>query len=542
VTTAAETAPATRASGATLVLLTLAAGQFLMTLDSSVMNVSIATVAKDVGTTVTGIQGAITAYTLVMAALMITGAKVGALIGRKRAFAIGCVVYGCGSFTTAIAPNLPVLLFGWSFLEGVGAALILPAIVALVAGNFATDRRPAAYGLVAAAGAVAVAVGPLIGGFCTTYFSWRWVFAGEVLVVALILLLTRRIADAPVEQRPQLDVVGAVLSALGLGAVVFGVLRSSEWGWIQPKADGPSLAGLSPTVWLVLGGLFVIWLFFRWEARRESRGQEPLVRPAMLRNRQLTGGVTMFFFQYLVQAGFFFVVPLFLSVALGLSALETGARLLPLSVTLLAAAIGIPRLAPRLSPRLVVRAGLISMLAGAVVLLAALDPGAGAEIVAVPLLLVGLGIGALASQLGAVTVSAVPDDESPEVGGIQNAMTNLGASLGTALAGSLLIATLTSAFLTNIQQSSAIPASVKEQAQVELASGVQFVSDADLEAALDEAGATAATTDAALDAYSDARLAGLRSALAILAVLAIVALFLAQSIPRRPAGVEEGRE
>ena len=541
-TTAAETAPATRASGATLVLLTLAAGQFLMTLDSSVMNVSIATVAKDVGTTVTGIQGAITAYTLVMAALMITGAKVGALIGRKRAFAIGCVVYGCGSFTTAIAPNLPVLLFGWSFLEGVGAALILPAIVALVAGNFATDRRPAAYGLVAAAGAVAVAVGPLIGGFCTTYFSWRWVFAGEVLVVAVILLLTRRIADAPVEQRPQLDVVGAVVSALGLGAVVFGVLRSSEWGWIQPKADGPSLAGLSPTVWLVLGGLFVIWLFFRWEARRESRGQEPLVRPAMLRNRQLTGGVTMFFFQYLVQAGFFFVVPLFLSVALGLSALETGARLLPLSVTLLAAAIGIPRLAPRLSPRLVVRAGLISMLAGAVVLLAALEPGAGPEVVAVPLLLVGLGIGALASQLGAVTVSAVPDDESPEVGGIQNAMTNLGASLGTALAGSLLIATLTSAFLTNIQQSSAIPASVKEQAQVELASGVQFVSDADLEAALDEAGATAATTDTALDAYSDARLAGLRSALAILAVLAIVALFLAQSIPRRPAGVEEGRE
>ena len=167
-------------AGSMLVLLTLAAGQFLMTLDSSVMNVSIATVAKDVGTTVTGIQGAITAYTLVMAALMITGAKIGALIGRKRAFAIGCVIYGCGSFTTSIAPSLPVLLLGWSFLEGVGAALIMPAIVALVAGNFPTERRPAAYGMVAAAGAVAVAVGPLIGGFCTTYFSWRWVFAGEV--------------------------------------------------------------------------------------------------------------------------------------------------------------------------------------------------------------------------------------------------------------------------------------------------------------------------------------------------------------------------
>src|SRR3954449_207159 len=176
-----------------IVLLTLAAGQFLMTLDTSVMNVAIATVADDVGTDVTGIQTAITLYTLVMATLMITGGKVGALIGRKRAFALGCVIYGVGSFTTAIAPSLPVLLLGWSLLEGIGAALILPAIVALVAGNFPAERRPAAYGLVAAAGAGAVAVGPLIGGFCTTYFSWRWVFAGEVVLVIAILFLTRRI-------------------------------------------------------------------------------------------------------------------------------------------------------------------------------------------------------------------------------------------------------------------------------------------------------------------------------------------------------------
>ena len=535
----AETQGPARASGAALVLLTLAAGQFLMTLDSSVMNVSIATVAKDVGTTVTGIQGAITAYTLVMASLMITGAKIGAMIGRKRAFAIGCVIYGCGSFTTSIAQSLPVLLFGWSLLEGIGAALILPAIVALVASNFPAERRPAAYGMVAAAGAVAVAVGPLVGGFCTTYFSWRWVFAGEVVLVAAILLLGRRIADAPVEERPRLDLVGAALSAAGLASLVFGILRSSEWGWIQPKAGGPVWAGLSPTVWLILAGLFVIWLFFRWEARVESTGGEPLVRPDMLRNRQLSGGLVMFWFQYLAQAGLFFVVPLYLSVCLGLSALATGARLLPLSLTLLLAAIGIPRLFPDVSPRLVVRGGLLALLAGTMVLLGALEPDSGPEIVFVPMLLIGLGIGALASQLGAVTVSAVPDDESPEVGGVQNTMTNLGASIGTALAGSIMIAAVTTSFLVNVEQSSAIPSRVKSEAQVELAGGVPFISDADLEAALDEAGVSRRSTEAALDAYADARIDGLRTALAVLALLVVVALFFAQRIPTTQPGRAE---
>ncbi|HEU4449319.1 MAG TPA: MFS transporter [Gaiellaceae bacterium] len=529
---AGETGTGTRAAGASLVLLTLAAGQFLMTLDSSVMNVSIATVAEDVGTDVSGIQGAITAYTLVMATLMITGGKVGTLIGSKRAFSIGCVVYGAGSLTTSLAPSLPVLLLGWSFLEGVGAALIMPAIVSLVAGNFPAERRPAAYGLVAAAGATAVAVGPLIGGFATTYFSWRWVFAAEVLIVAAILLLARRVADAPPETRPRIDLVGAGLSALGLGLFVFGVLRSGVWGWLSPKPGAPSWLGISPVVWLVVAGLFVIWLLFRWLARVEARGGEPLIRPAMLRNSQLRGGLTMFFFQFLVQAGVFFVVPLFLSVALGLSALETGVRLLPLSAALLVAAIGIPRLLPDVSPRRVVQLGLLALLAGTVVLLGGLEPGAGPEIVLVPMLLIGVGIGSLASQLGAVTVSAVSDRDSAEVGGLQNTATNLGASLGTALAGSLLIAALTASFLANVEESPAIPSSVKSRATTELAGGVPFTSDADLEEGLEEAGASSDVTEAALAANSEARLDGLRAALAILALLAVVALFFTPSIPR----------
>ena len=253
-----------KAGAAGLVLLTLCAGQFLMMLDSSVMNVSMATVAKDVGTTVTGIQTAITLYTLVMAAFMITGGKVGEIIGRKRAFALGCIIYACGSFTTSLAPNLTVLMIGWSFLEGVGAVLIMPAIVALVASNFGKPERPRAYGLVAAAGAIAAALGPLIGGAFTTYASWRWVFAGEVLIVVVILLLARRVNDTPAAEGVRLDLVGTALSALGLTLIVMGILLSGSWGFVQPKPNAPEWLGLSPVIWLILGGGAVLAVFMAW--------------------------------------------------------------------------------------------------------------------------------------------------------------------------------------------------------------------------------------------------------------------------------------
>jgi EmrB/QacA subfamily drug resistance transporter len=524
------------------VLPTLAAGQFLMTLDSSVMNVSIATVASDVGTTVTGVQTAITLYTLVMATLMIPGGKVGSIIGRKKAFALGCVIYGAGSFTTALAPNLTVLIIGWSVLEGIGAALILPAIVALVAGNVGPEGRPRAYGLIMAAGAIAVAVGPLIGGLATTYASWRWVFVGEVLVVVAILVVGRKIDDAPVDVRPRLDLVGAALSAVGLGVAIFGVLRSSEWGWVMPKPNGPSIVGVSPTIVLILGGGLILWLFVLWEARVTTHGGEPLVPMAMFGNRQFAGGLLMFFFQYLVQAGLFFTIPLYLSVALGLSAIDTGLRIMPLSITLLLAAAGIPRFLPDVSPRRVVRLGLLAMTAGIVWLFASLDVGAGAEIVTVPLLLAGLGIGALASQLGSVTVSAVPAEQTDEVGGLQNTSTNLGASLGTALAGSLLIAILTSSFLAGIENNDQVPAEVSAQAQVSLAGGIPFVSDAELESALAKAGVPEATAQEVVDSNEQARVDGLRTALAALALLALLGLFFSGRIPVQQPGSKAALE
>ncbi len=526
----------TRASSAGIVLLTLAAGQFLMTLDSSVMNVSIATVAKDVGTTVTGIQTAITFYTLVMASLMITGGKVGQILGRKRAFAMGCVIYGCGSFTTAIAPSLAVLVVGWSVLEGIGAALIMPAIVALVASNFARPERPRAYGLVASAGAIAVAAGPLIGGLFTTYLSWRLVFAGEVVVVLAILVLTRRMADTPAEPGIRLDLVGTGLSAAGLGLVVYGILRSGTWGFVQSKPEAPEWLGLSPVVWLILTGGVVLRLFLAWENHRLARGESALIDPTTLQNRTLRGGLTAFFFQYLLQAGLFFAVPLFLSVALGLSAIATGVRLLPLSITLLLAAAGIPRVFPNASPRRVVRLGFLALFAGIVVMIAALDAGAGPEIVTWPMLLAGLGVGALASQLGSVTVSSVPDEQSGEVGGLQNTLTNLGASIGTALAGAVLISALSASFFSGIKDNPKIPENVSSKAQVELAAGIPFVSDKELKTALDKADVPLETADAIVDENETARLDGLRASLSVLGVIALIAVFFSRRIPTRQPG------
>ncbi len=526
------------AAAAGMVLLTLASAQFLMTLDSSVMNVSIATVAKDVGTTVTGIQTAITFYTLVMASLMITGGKVGQILGRKRAFAIGCIIYGSGSLITALSPNLVVLMLGWSVLEGVGAALIMPAIVALVASNFARPQRPRAYGLVASAGAIAVAAGPLIGGLFTTYASWRWVFVGEVLVVLIILGLTGRIADTPPERGARLDLVGTVLSALGLGLIVYGILRGGTWGFVQPKQGAPQWLGLSPVIWLILSGGVVLRVFMWWETRRRDRGGAVLVDPAMLRNRTLRGGLTAFLFQYLLQAGLFFAVPLFLSVALGLSAVATGVRLLPLSITLLLAAAGVPKVFPDASPRRVVQIGFLALFAGIVIMVAALDAGAGPEIVTWPLLLAGLGVGALASQLGSVTVSSVPDEQSGEVGGIQNTVTNLGASIGTALAGAVLIAALTTSFLAGIQNNPDVPKDVSAKAQVELSAGIPFLSDKDLQAALDRAGVPAKTADAIVAENADARIDGLRSSLSLLALIALIALFTTRQIPARQPSAE----
>jgi MFS family permease len=480
---------------------------------------------------VTGIQLAITLYTLVMAAFMITGGKIGQIIGRRRAFMIGCVVYGCGSFVTALAHSLPVLIVGWSILEGLGATLIMPSVVALVATNFGASERPRAYGLIASAGAIAVAAGPLIGGLCTTYLTWRVVFAGEVVLVLVILALSTRITDAPRETDVHLDPVGTLLSAAGLGMIVFGLIRSGTWGFVQPKPDAPQWLGTSPVVWLILGGGAVLTLFVLWESRRIRQNKSALVDPSMLRVPGFQAGLTSFFFQFLLQAGLFFVIPLFLSVALGLSAVATGVRLLPLSIALLAAAVGVPKVFPKASPRRVVRVGFGLLFVAIVILVAVLDVGSGPGVVTWPLVLAGLGVGSLASQLGSVTVSSLPDSQSGEVGGVQNTITNLGASIGTALAGTILIAVLTTTFLGTVASDPAVPAAMASKAQVELSSGIPFVSDSDLSSALAKANVPTETADAIVADNAASRINGLRASLAVLALFALAGLALTRRLP-----------
>src|SRR5262249_14265766 len=207
-----------------------------------------------------------------------------------------------------VAPKVAVLLLGWSVLEGLGAVLIMPTVTALIAGNFTGRARAGAYGAIAAAAAVAVALGPIIGGFVTAYYSWRWVFAAEVVVAFGILLASRVIRDAPSEDRPHLDLVGAALSAAGLGVFVYGVLQSGSWGWIKPRvasgpAATPTLFGISAVTWLVVGGLLLLFAFVAWQRRRVARRESPLVDPALFANRQLTAGLTALLMQYLVMMG-----------------------------------------------------------------------------------------------------------------------------------------------------------------------------------------------------------------------------------------------
>jgi EmrB/QacA subfamily drug resistance transporter len=526
-----------------LPILVLAAAQFVMVLDTTVMNVAISDVVADLDTTVSQVQLAITLYTLVMAGLMLTGGKLGDILGRRRTFAIGMVVYAAGSITTALSPNATVLILGWSGLEGIGAAMVIPAIASLTARNYSGTDRAMAYGIIGGIAAAGVAAGPLIGGWVTETFTWRYVFAGETVVIAAVLLALRVVKDAPrVEPRPPLDVVGALLSASGMGLIVFGLLRIPQWGLIEPKGAmtvaGTEITplGFSAVPFLVVAGAGLMTAFLRWSERRVRVKREPLLRPDLLRIGQLRGGLAMLGAQQLVMNGIFFVLPLYLQVVLGKDALETGLAILPISVTMFIAALGGPRLATRLSPRTIVQFGLGAMLLSAVGLISTIDYDLNDTGFAISLATFGVGVGLLASQLGNVIMSSVEQTRASEAGGLQGTAQNLGASLGTALIGAILLSGLATASATAIAERSDVPPQVQQQIVERTEQGLEFVPRADVEQAAGDAGLPADQATAVAEVYGDAQLEALKRALFGAALFVLVGFWLTRRLPSEPLG------
>ena len=509
------------------VLVVLAAAQFLMVLDQAVMNVAISQLVEDFATTVTTIQIVIALYALVMAGLMLTGGKIGDLIGRRRAFTIGLCIYGAGSALTAVSWSVPVLTLGWSVLEGIGAALVMPAMIALVAGNFRDQERALAYGVLGGVAGAGIAVGPILGGWATTELSWRVVFAGEVLVAIGILLGTRWLEEPKRSGSAQgLDWVGAVLSALGLGTLVFGVIQASNWGWLEPRDSPLEPFGFSLTPFVIAAGGLILTAFSAWERHREASGLAPLVHLRLLKVPMLRSGTAMLLAQNLILMGIFFTVPLYLQISQGLDALETGVRMLPASAGLFLSAIAGSSLAKRFPARLLVRVGLAIVLLATLLLLDTVEPELDNASFLIAMGVLGVGMGLIVSQLGNVVQSAVGDDDRSEAGGLQFTAQQLGSSLGTALLGAIVITGLIAAFSANVAKNPAIPADVQGKVQVQLAAGASFVPASQVESAARAQGVDPETTATLVSDYEDAQIAALKIAF-LCAVFLVLASFLA---------------
>lgn len=524
-------------------LIALAIAQFVMVLDQSVMNVSISQLVADFDTTVPTIQAVITLYCLVMAMLMLTGGKIGDIIGRRRAFTIGLVIYAVGSATTAVAPTVAVLALGWSVLEGIGAALVLPAMAALIAGNFEGTARKQAYAVIGGVAGAGIAVGPIVGGWATTELSWRVVFAGEVVLVAIILALTPKVADALRDgPAPRLDVVGAVLSATGIGAVVLGILQSSTWGFLAPKDSPVEPLGFSLAVFVVIGGALLLWAFVVWSRHREAQGRDPLVHLRLFEVLPLRSGLVGLLTQNLVLMGVFFVVPLYLQLVIGLDALDTGLRMLPISITMfLFSAIG-SRLSARVSVRTIVRTGLAVSTLAIVVLIATVDAQLNDLGFAVSMALLGVGMGLIVSQLGNVVQSSVDASGRGEAGGLQYTGQQLGSSVGVALIGAIVLAGLTNVFVRTIDADERIAPEVAQQVSIAAGNGVDFVASDDLAAAATDAGIDEQSADALVDDYEQAQLRALKTGLLVTGVLALLSLMSTRHLPATVTAGDDDRE
>lgn len=435
----------------------------IIVLDTTLLNVSLGTIVRELRTSIQSLQWVITAYALTLAALTITGGRFGDLFGRKRMFMAGATIFAIGSFIASISHNVGTLVIGESIVEGVGAALMMPATASLLVTTYRGRERALALGVWGGMAAAGSAIGPVVGGYLTSHYSWRWGFRINVFVAAILLIGSILIKEArDKEEAPTIDWLGVLLSASGLVSFVFAIIESSTYGWW--KATMPfSVAGytfalghLSIVPVALTIGIALLAAFFLWEQRLVRLGKTPLVSMKIFANKQFSSGALLTAIMSIGQVGLIFGLPVFLQGVKGLDALHTGYALLPMSVGLFIMAPLGGYLAKHFKPKHIVQVGLLINVLALLALRQVLSVTAGPSALVLPLLVYGMGMGLAFSQLTNITLSAVSPHESGEASGVNNTLRQVGQSLGTALIGTVLIASITHGMVSGVQSSTTI--------------------------------------------------------------------------------------
>ncbi len=437
-------------SGDNLLAVLLAMAMFVLVVDTSLMNVSISAVVHDLDTTASGVQSAIALEALVSAAFILIGGKVADLIGRKRAYIIGLIAYALGALSMTLAQTLTPIIIFWAVIGGLGASLLLPSMQALIHGNFEGPMQRKAYALVGASAAIAAAVGPLIGGFITTYLSWRVAFFGEVLIIAVVLLGSGRIREVPFTGDKRVDVVGAGLSVLGMGGVVLGILL-----W---ESGGEAVALLLVVGVVALGSL--AW----WLKKRKREGKPALLDVALFASQYFRLGISSQTLQQVALGGMMIALPIYFQMVLEYNALEAGLSIAPLSLTMFAVAILAGKRAGRRSPGKIIFAGFVLLAAGVAILIPVVPRADSGWAMVIPLMIAGAGLGLLVSQLNNYTLSPIEEERVSEAAAVNSAGGSFGLSFGLAFAGAIMLASLSLVFTHKADQS--VVLSPAEQQQV----------------------------------------------------------------------------
>jgi MFS family permease len=448
--------------GSTWLMVLLATAMFVLVVDTSLMNVSISAVIDDLDTTASGVQSAIALEALVSAAFILINSKVGDLIGRRRAYVIGLLAYATGAVAMMLAQSLTAVIVFWAVVGGLGAALLLPAMQSLVHGNFSGTAHKQAYAMIGAAAAIAAAVGPLLGGFVTTYLSWRVGFALEAVLIAVVLSQIRLVKDVPYRGSRQVDLVGAVLSVIGMGGVVLGILVWQEGG---------EYVGL-----LMVTGTVALFALARWLLRRKQAGEVTLLDPDLFRKPHFTAGVTGQTLQQVTLGGAMIVLPLFLQMTLEYNAMEAGLSLAPLSLTMFAAALLAGKRAGRRRPAAVIRTGFLLSATGMLIIIPLVPRVESGWALVVPLVVAGAGLGLLVSQLNNYTLAPIEGERISEAAGVNSAAGSFGLSFGLAMAGGIMLAALSLSFSQLAQDNPDIPAAQQEQIATALQQDAEVMS------------------------------------------------------------------